>query len=467
MNRKLVLSRHLTKSAVAMLALFALGAAPASEPSDPAKVVAPFVDEQVVGVVRVDASRVDLKALESWLVEHLRAAQPKENAAVADVLKEVAGELQKIRVPMEQAVAGFVAAGGREVFVILSPLDIGGDAPPPVVIPLGKGADADKLLAMVGTRPGGGTPEPMAERVGDVILFGPPPTRARLKAAHDDASKRAANPELLAALKDTGPDVAVQLAVAPSADARKAFEQLAPTLPPQLGGGATAEATRGLRWAAVSIQLPPQPAIRGVVQTDGAEAAAALEGVLRKAAADTVKTLDAMAAKAGSGDGLMLKTLARLVGTLTPARDGDRVVLALDDRALSEVARVAGAGLAAARAQAFQVQSLTNIRQLLVACHQWAATHKGEWPDDLAAAATAMGVPHATTNPRVPKTGYTYVTPPKDTKSPSSRVVIYEESPAADGRGVGYMDGHSEWVKEDAFQRALKAQQEQDKAAAK
>lgn len=448
---------------LALIAVLAAGAAPAPEPSDPADVLAPFLDEQVVAVVRVDASRVDLKALETWLVKHLRAGQPDGNAAHAEAMKEIAGELQKIREPMEQGLAQFLAAGGREAYVILSPTELAANTGPAAIIPLGKGADPDKLMALIGAAPGAAPPE-MAERAGDVILFGTPAVRAKLRGAtrEQKANKTSpANAELIAALAGAEPDVAVQVAIAPSADARRAFAQLAPTLPPQLGGGPTEDLARGLRWAAVGIKLAPTPSVHAVVQAEDAKAAESIEGVLRKAMTAAVESLNAMAAQPqNKGEAPMFTSLARLLTALAPAREGDRLVLAVDDRGLAEVARVSGAGLAQARRSAQQVQSMTNIRQLLLASHMWAADHKGDWPDDLPAAMKAAKLPaQLAVNPRAPKTGYTYVKPSKETKDPSTRIAIYEETPDVDGRAVGYMDGHAEWVKEEEFQRQLKAQQ--------
>ena len=100
------------------------------------------------------------------------------------------------------------------------------------------------------------------------------------------------------------------------------------------------------------------------------------------------------------------------------------------------------------------------MRQLLLACLLWANDHKGEWPDDLAAAAKAAGIntPDLLKNPGKPGTGYTYVKPPPTQKDPgtSTTVAIYETEPSPDGRNVGFADGHVEFLKEPEFQAALK-----------
>lgn len=455
----------------AAIFLFALclrapaAAADQAPAADTAKVLAPFVDDRLSAVVRIDLGRIDLKAMQGWLLDQLRAGRPADNAgAQAEAIEELSKQLPKAFEAVEKSIASFQAAGGREIYLLLDLNDLASSIPPAAIIPIGPGGDADKLLKMIADPPGGEPPQPMAERVGnEAILFGSKVTRARLLAIHDDKSKRTANPDLLAAITSAGPDVAIHIAAAPSPDARKAFEQLAPNLPPQLGGGATADIARGLRWATLSIKFPPQPSIRVVVQSTDAKSAESLEKIVGTAAAFGAPALDILA-QANKGEASIFHGFARLIESLTPKRDGDRVLLTVDERGLTNVGRVMISGLSNAREAAFRVQSQTNIRQQLIACLQWAATHQGNWPDDVASAMKALNFPPGTiaqlaANPREPKNpGYTYIKPPKDAKTASARIVIYETTPDGQGRGVGYMDGHAEWVDEARFQETLKAQ---------
>jgi prepilin-type processing-associated H-X9-DG protein len=48
----------------------------------------------------------------------------------------------------------------------------------------------------------------------------------------------------------------------------------------------------------------------------------------------------------------------------------------------------------------------------------------------------------------------------------ATRIVLYEDAPGPDGRGVGYADGHVQFMREDKFREAISAQQEKDKADA-
>ena len=136
----------------------------------------------------------------------------------------------------------------------------------------------------------------------------------------------------------------------------------------------------------------------------------------------------------------------------------------LDEPRLQELVGVASNSLVGARRQAMRIRSASNVRQLGLVCHVWANEHKGEWPDDLASALKGQDVPaQVAENPSKPKTGYTYIKPPKDAKGTTTRIVIYESETDGDGRNVGFMDGHVQWMTEKQFQSALKAQQAAEK----
>jgi hypothetical protein len=288
-----------------------------------------------------------------------------------------------------------------------------------------------------------------------------------MKFLHEGAAKRAPNPEMTAALESGKEKPAIQIAIAPSAEARRAFEELAPTLPPQLGGGPTRDLTHGFRWASVNIKLPPQPMLRVVIHSPDAQAAEALDKLIKQAIDSGVKVLEEVAKKPDNPrDAAMMKTMASILPKLAPARENDRLVLALDERGLGDMSGLLAASLVGARAQAQQVQSLSNIRQQLMAAFMYANEHKGQFPDDLKAVLEKYQVPpQAAVVPANPKVGYTYLKPPKGTREAGSRIVLYEAEAFHGFRAAGFADGHAELMTEAYFQKVLKAQQEQDKAA--
>jgi hypothetical protein len=458
------MSRNIVAATLIGIALLARASAAADTST---KAVEQFLDEQIAGVIRVDTGRVDMKALEAWIAETLQADDAKADAAKPAKAGDVVETLREPLAEIGKYLGEFRAAGGREMYVLLSTADLMA-GPPPVLIPLAQGADAKRLEALFG--PPGPAPEQAASaRVGDVLIVAVPAARQRLRETHDDKARKPANPDLLAALGAAGGDgAAVRFVFAPTPDARRAFEQLAPTLPPQLGGGPTADITHGMRWAALSLKLPPQPSVGLVIQSPDAAAAQALDKTLRAALGASAESLKAEAAKAGEhAQTPMFRALVKLLPALTPKREGDRLVVSLDDARLREAGTLLSTTLVRARTQAQQVQSISQMKQLVLACHMWANEHKREWPDDLAAAAKAYDVPkQMLVNPARPKSGYTYLKPPKDAKDGGTRIVLYEAEGAPEGRAAGFLDGHVEFMTEQEFQKALKAQQKADKPGA-
>jgi hypothetical protein len=462
-----VIVKTLRATCIATL-LFAtnLVAAAAAPATDPARRIGPFLDDQVVAVFRVDATRVDAKALEAWLVERMNT-QAAKSGGDAERIRAAAKDLARPRGEMEKALADFKAAGGRELYALLRLDDAMRQQMPVMIVPVEAGADAKKLEALFaeGGPPGG----KFTEVLGDVVLVGGDAQRAAARAVQannaEAAAAKAANADLAAALASlsAAPDApAIQFAFAPSAESRKAFEELAPTLPPQLGGGPTSDVTRGLRWATFAVALPPKPSARVTIQARDAAAVDSIDKTLRAAVDAGVKAIDAEAAKnPKGGDTDMLRAVAKLLPSLVPAREGnDRLVLAMDDAKLSDLAGVISTGMVRARGSAQRVQSMSHMRQALLVGAMWANDHKNEWPDDLSAAAKAYDAGPMLTNPRGGKSSYKYLKPARDTKDAGQHIVIYEVDVAdPDGICVGFMDGHVEFMKDADFQKRLKEQQ--------
>jgi hypothetical protein len=456
-----------------LLAATFVGAAASAAAVDPARRVEPFLNDQVFAVVRVDATRVDAKALESWIVARMNAEAAKSGGGAADAerINAAAKDLARPGAEMEKFLADFRAAGGHDLYALFGMGDLMQQNGPVLLIPIEAGTDVNKLEAMF-AHEGPAAAGKFTERVGDMLLAGTEAQRQPLRQVHENRTKNAAgNADLLAALAamsqgggDANDPPAVQLAFAPSAESRKAFEQLAPTLPPQLGGGQTSDITGGLRWATVVIALPPKPSLRVTIQARDAAAVDSLDKTIRAAVDAGVKAAEARAAKAGNGgNASMLREVAKILPSLVPAREGtgDRLVLAMDDAKLSDLAGVISSGMVMARGNALRVKSMSHMRQLILECVLWANDHKNEWPDDLAAAAKAYGAGDTLKNPRGGKSGYKYVKPARDAKNSNERIVIYEtDAIDPDGISVGFMDGHVEFMKEAEFQKRLKDQQD-------
>jgi hypothetical protein len=174
----------------------------AAAATDPAKRVGPFLDDQVVAAFRVDAGRVDAKALEAWIAERMNAQAAKAGGADAERIRAAAKDLARPSGDLEKALADFKAAGGREIYGLLRMDGVMQQQPPVLIIPIEPGADAKKLEALFGreARAGG---EKSTDVLGDVMLVGAEAQRAPARAAAQANNAKGAAPanaDLAAAL---------------------------------------------------------------------------------------------------------------------------------------------------------------------------------------------------------------------------------------------------------------------------
>jgi hypothetical protein len=118
--------------------------------------------------------------------------------------------------------------------------------------------------------------------------------------------------------------------------------------------------------------------------------------------------------------------------------------------------------LAQARKQALIVQSMSNMRQLVMGCTIYAEDNKGEWPDnlDLITAKYLGGRKDLLADPQHPemKSAYTYIKPSKAqmNQKPSQTIVLYESAdPKSEFVSGGFADGHVEKMTRAQFEKAL------------
>jgi hypothetical protein len=239
-----------------LLALLLAVPAAAAEPDAAARarVIAPYLDEETLAVAHVDATRLRVDALTDWL---------------AKTTKIDAKELDDPRQMAQQMIAAFTRAGGRDAYVVISLADVPDQ--PLVVVPLREGADAKALKTLLAT-----TGLEKAEVRGSVLLAGGRRALERLQAL-----KPAARPEVEEAFAAAG-DTTAQVLVLPTANLRRAFEEVMPRLPSDAGGTPITPLTRGLRWAAFGFDLPPGASLRVTMQCRDPASAVALRDLLMR-----------------------------------------------------------------------------------------------------------------------------------------------------------------------------------------
>ncbi|HEY2586068.1 MAG TPA: hypothetical protein VGI81_09935 [Tepidisphaeraceae bacterium] len=441
-------------SIVCLLAFSCLAPLAAAADS-PAAEIAPFVNEQTLAAGRIDLTRLDFDALEQWTNDALAQSNLTETDR-----KTISPKLHDALVRAKQWTEQFKQAGGRTIWVVFTLETFPRSAPVFFVVPLGPHSDADALKKLFEGNGASGDQrgaEPLA-RIHDALVGTPDPAGLDVIKTLETKPR----PDLAKALAETG-DAPLEIALIPTADARKVVESMAPALP---DGQSITVLTRGIVWAATGLRFPPDASAHSVVQSESHDAAEAYQDLLKR----IVRTVRERR-PTGVADPYSAKLLGPAIAAAMVTADrsrveDDRVVVDLNGKDLTAVAAGLGMVLHGAREQAARAVSMNHQRQLLLGCIMYADRNHGEFPDSLdqAAKEAAANATELLANPLRPDQtpGYTYVKPAAGVKSPSDRLVMYETfDQFGDGVSVGFADGHVEWVgKEATFQQMLKAAKE-------
>jgi hypothetical protein len=217
-----------------------------------ARLLAPVLNAETVAIGRVDFSRVAVEPIATWVGE-----------IAGRLLNETVAERFQTGRDLTRRLEAFRRAGGKEMYAVAA---LGGEGLIPhvlIAVPMGK-ADEKELCRALGVA------GDSVQRLGDLLVIRVTPFTPPLAQFHP-----ADRPELAGALAAAG-DAPVQAVLIPPASVRRVVEELLPQLPEVIGNGPGTVLTHGLRWAAARIDLPPQAALRLVIQSQDASAAQSL-----------------------------------------------------------------------------------------------------------------------------------------------------------------------------------------------
>ena len=296
----------------------------------PAAVIAPFVDDNTFAVIRIDVARVRPQEIIRRVEQFLGPNAPEDR-----------NDLSKLH-------GRFVSAGAKELFIVFNMADGGNQI---VVVPLAADTDKQTLRDLIKE-----TREVhVAEKEG-VLVIGP---EKNVSAALERPAK--AIPELAKAFAAVE-GATGQVVIVPPRPFLRAQEELAPNLPKELGGGPITVVTRGFQWAAFGIDITPKLEFKAVVQAKDAEAAEELQKLSQRALNSLVV--------ASTGEP---PPLAPLFPLLKPKVEGDRLVLALEDKAIQSVLTPT---ISQTRQAAARQVSANNLKQLGLAMHNYHDAYK-------------------------------------------------------------------------------------------
>ncbi len=324
------------------------GAADAPKAFDPAaraKRIAPFLDPQTIAVAHVDLTRVRV--------------QPAVEQA-AQWFPQVRKELLQAGLGLNMGLTVLTATGASEVYAVVSldDLNFSEDPLPVLIFPLPEGNDGAPLAALLQN-----APFPVVRRMGNVMFVGT--TRAWDRVQQTEAEAR---DELAAAFEAVG-DTTAQAFFLPPRHTARVIEEMMPRLPEELGGGPSTTVTHGMRWAAVSLEGPPNLSLRLVVQSDDEASARGFARFLRFGVDLIARQEDVIEA---------MPDFVKIGELMTPKVQGDRLVLVMDEESesLALLAQNLAAVLRRERDRARRTASRGHMCQIAIALQHYHAVHK-------------------------------------------------------------------------------------------
>jgi hypothetical protein len=298
----------------------------------------PFIDDQTIAIVRVDALRLDQVKIKQVA-----------NSLAADF------DLKGNPAAWLSWQSAFLKAGGQELYLVFSMATIPAD-PCFAIAPVPAGADVQGIKAALGEMPY--FKNAVRESMDSAVFAGSKEALERIK-----RSKPTVRKEIAAAL-EAGRQSAVQVVIVPTADNRRVIEEITPTLPELFGGGSIKVLTRGIQWASISLGAPPAITLHAVVESESAEAAQQL--------ARLIKLNVARIAKLPSAE-KMFPGLGALASDLIPTVTGNRLTLSLDENKVMTFLKPSARMI---RDKECFVRNNTNLRDLVFALHSYYDANK-------------------------------------------------------------------------------------------
>lgn len=431
LDGKLLLWANMLKGLAVMAAWFFV-CAPVLAENEPD---CPFLNDNTVLFARLRTDQLDIVKVEQFIkdaVTNKATSKPTDYAQFEKALDEQMGEAARW-------LREFKEAGGHEIDMVAQADTISRDGPV-LIVPLSADTNSQQISALLqtGHKDGHITPaanewEPASYVVpGKAVLYSTKRILNEFKGIVPASSPRIA--EAISASGDA-PEV---LVMALNSAYRAA---LLKDLPPTILAQRTAPIVNGTDWIEQSTTFPPDANVHLVIKTSDPAVAIQISQLMGASLAMVLSVKEL-----GSFQDRM-----QIVQLLTPKLKSDRVEINLASDQLAELTRGLEPLYMAGVRQSLRVESMSHMRQILVAVQMYRADHKGQYPADLDAVKPFIHPSNEDllTNPADPsrKPAYIYLKP-IDTSSPAYQQMILYESHEKFGRGVnaGFADGHVEFI---------------------
>jgi hypothetical protein len=435
------------------LCLLLLHAAPAKAASNnDLEQLLPFLDPYTVGIAQLNLDDLDVSATARRLLELL--PEPREFWA------EPIAQAQQFLEPWHQQ---FRQAGGQRLYILLSLSWLRLEPPVVVVVPLTSTANAEGLKASLAMMSPGWQPEVMH----GCVVTAPESILHRLR-----SELATVEPERWKTALATAEVEFARLVLVPYPESDRVLTGLLPTLPPMLGGGPGSILTRGLRWASLSLQLPPTGAITLTIQSDSPESATALGAVIENGLTALGQNPEVQQQIVVWDDLLQL---------VRPVAVDDQLRRRLDLVQLSDLLRALQPPLEEARSKAAQIATVNRLKQIGLALRIYAVDHGDQFPPHMVDLLPSLVDPRVFLNPhdsQAPpadlmtrpreaqmawidqQSPFVYVLPGavlKEIHSPATTVAVYQQPQPGDDSTVGvtFVDGSVQLVTPERLKQLL------------
>jgi prepilin-type processing-associated H-X9-DG protein len=405
--------------------------------ADPSGVLGSLIDDQTLAMVRVDVQRIDLDALIN------RIQRTISDLAGPEALEQAKGDLENARMQVGARQKGFVQAGGRDLYAVVSMNDLPYFL---VAIPASAGNQAALLKQVQDTAKDFQIATLEIYSTGDLILVGRKETIERFK------KRTPVRSDVVAAAFQACAGRTVQAVLIPNADQNRVLAEMLP----QVLGGSGAPAFQGLRWAALGLDCPPSIALGLTVETAGPDSA---EGLL--------KVLKDVYAWVGQRPEIrsFVQDLDQVLTDLTPRRQERRLVLNLDQtQADALIQRLVGPTLMQAREKVLRFNCASHLSQVGKAILMYASDHKDQIPPDLQTLMAAGTIPEGCfVCPLVGTKGsYVYRGAGLNCSLPPNVILVHDKAANHNGQGrnVLFLDSHVDWTTESQFQDLIRKDNE-------
>jgi len=436
--------RHMILNLILSLAVAGSARLAFSQEEDISQRLAPCIDEHTAVVLQIDVTRVDVDALchTALQIVHQSKAPPS---------REDETELLQIKEKPKQWRSRFLAAGGKTICATwntANPLDL------LVVVPVTPKADTVTLSNLLSEGSEGLTDGDFKQMQRDnLILLGMQGTLDKWR--HAPATVR---PELQQAAKQVGSG-AIQLFFIPNTDTRRVFEALLPTMTGQRLIPETNAIIKGFQWAALTINLPPQPSLR--LHIESADAASA--STLRETLVDGYEIVAQLPQLHHVG-----KPLQEALRSLTPTVKDGSLQLALDkDQSMNLVTDLLTPVFVETDQMAERIACGSNLSGMGKAILIYANDHDDKFPPSLETLVDTVEYPRkglacSSTRHNPDYASYVYRgVDLKGTSAPPTLIVVHDrKGNHRDGRNVLFVDSHVDWIAEQDFAEAIKRDNE-------